>query len=128
MHRGDVLQREREEKQKLRCAPSSFHSSCAETKAAASCCCQEKLRASDEEQQCDRYDVPPRREKKKKNFSVFCRCLTTAECIAPITTLSDHLPPPARLSRRNDRQKTTTQPLAFTSLLRIYSSSLSLAV
>lgn len=95
MHRGDVLQREIEEKQKLRCAPSSFHSSCAETKAAASCCCQEQLRASDEEQQCDRYDVPPRREK-KTNFSVFCRCLTTAECIAPITTLSDttfHRPP-----------------------------------
>lgn len=70
MHRGDVLQREIEEKQKLRCAPSSFHSSCAETKAAASCCCQEQLRASDEEQQCDRYDVPPRREKKTKLLRV----------------------------------------------------------
>lgn len=70
MHRGDVLQREREEKQKLRCAPSSFHSSCAETKAAASCCCQEQLRASEEEQQCDRYDVPPRREKKNKLLRV----------------------------------------------------------
>lgn len=34
--------------------------------------------------------------KKKQNFTVFCRCLTTAECIAPITTLSDttfHRPP-----------------------------------